>query len=110
MPAPDAAHLRRIAERCRSCLSIAIKPETRQQLRFWARDLEDMADALEAGREPDDMADAMEGREASGSGADSPSYDAALIATTLPLVAGAAQNRPHASASWRRFWNRLPRR
>ena len=36
---------------------------------------------------------------------------APVIATTFALVgAGATQNVAHASASWRRFWNRSPRR
>lgn len=29
-------------------LSVAIKPEVRQQLRVWARELEETADAIEA--------------------------------------------------------------
>jgi hypothetical protein len=34
----------------------------------------------------------------------------ARIGTTRPVLVGDAQNRPHASASWSRFWNRSPRR
>jgi hypothetical protein len=48
MKAPRATYFRRTAERCRLLLPIAIKPGVKQQLRLWARELDNIASRLEA--------------------------------------------------------------
>jgi hypothetical protein len=44
----DATYFRRNADRCRLLVSIAIHPMVREQLRLWARELDVIADELEA--------------------------------------------------------------
>ena len=39
------------AERCRELLDRPVEPELRMQLRLWAAELDDMADAVERGAE-----------------------------------------------------------
>jgi hypothetical protein len=39
------------AKHCRELLQRPVKPELRAQLRLWAAELEDMADAIERGSE-----------------------------------------------------------
>ena len=39
------------AERCRELLDRPVEPELRVQLRLWAAELDDMADAIERGAE-----------------------------------------------------------
>jgi hypothetical protein len=40
------------AKHCRDLLDHPIEPEVRIQLRLWAAELDDMADAIECGTEP----------------------------------------------------------
>ena len=39
------------AKRCRELLDRAVEPELRMQLRLWAAELDDIADAIECGAE-----------------------------------------------------------
>jgi hypothetical protein len=43
----NAKFFRRFADNCRRLLRIVTKPEARQQLRIWERELDEIADALE---------------------------------------------------------------
>jgi hypothetical protein len=49
MKTPDK--YRQDAKRCRDLLERPVKPELRVQLRLWAAELDDMADAIERGAE-----------------------------------------------------------
>lgn len=44
----DADYFREKARRCRSLRTTALRPEVKQQLRLWADEYEDLADAAEA--------------------------------------------------------------
>jgi len=46
----DVATIRARAERCRDLLRVAISEEVRAQLRQWAEEFDDEADAIEASR------------------------------------------------------------
>jgi len=43
----DAAYFRAKAERCRLTLSITVDREVKEQIRLWAREFDNMADAIE---------------------------------------------------------------
>jgi hypothetical protein len=49
MKTPDK--YRQDAKRCRDLLERPVKPELRVQLRLWAAELDDMAEAIERGAE-----------------------------------------------------------
>jgi hypothetical protein len=59
----DAQYCREQAERCRLLITIALKPEVKQQLRLWARELDGFADTIEVREqepeyaEEDDLSD-----------------------------------------------------
>jgi hypothetical protein len=51
-----AKTLRARADRCRELLRVAVRDDIREQLRQWADDFDDEADALERGRLPTESA------------------------------------------------------
>ncbi len=46
----DASYFREQADRCRLLVFTAIRPELKEQLRIWAREFEEIADAIEERR------------------------------------------------------------
>ena len=52
----DPKTLRARADRCRELLRVAVRDDIREQLRQWADEFDDEADALERGRRPAESA------------------------------------------------------
>jgi hypothetical protein len=50
MVSMDSEDFRAMAQRCRDLLRIAVRPEVKEQLRQWAEDFEDEAEAAKGRR------------------------------------------------------------